>query len=75
LGGGSRLSHLLRASLVSEGNVLALAAAAICDPRTARKWLQGQAVSRLMAERLARAAKGLGIEPTSIPFARRAIVR
>jgi len=49
----------------------ALAVAAVCDPRTATRWLAGLSVQSTTAERLARAAAKLGIPtpPASVGLA------
>jgi hypothetical protein len=47
-------------------DVLRLAVAAECDPRTALRWLRGEAVRPRMEARLAGAAAKLGLRRTAV---------
>jgi hypothetical protein len=47
---------------VNAAHVIALAAQAMADPRTVRKWLRKQAVRDTVDARLTAAARELGIE-------------
>lgn len=46
---------------LNPAHVIALAGAALCDPRSVRKWMRGENVRATVRERLDRAARALGL--------------